>query len=311
MRCSMSWLAAAVVVALLCGLPAQSWADVCDRIAAKSPQAKEILAPSPTEIPGATSHVYKTVDGTDLKVFVFAPSNLTAAAPKAAVILFYGGGWLFGNPGQMAPRAQYFADRGAVAILADYRAYCRARTLITGQMADANAAVIWVRSHAADLGVDPHRIAAFGGSSGGHLAVSTAVFKTTLKTAAGKSVSSRPDLLVLFYPCVDETSEFEKQSSDAFGRHGKDVSPLFHIAAGLPPMVIFQGTKDPLYPSTKAFCAEARDKGDSCKFVEVAGADHGFFALPRQGPAYDIGLKGMDDYLTQAGYLPTLTEKQN
>ena len=159
--------------------------------------------------------------------------------------------------------------------------------------------------------MDPHRIAAFGGSSGGHLAVSTAVFKTSERMADGRTVSSRPDLLVLFYPCVDETSVFEKQSSDAFGGHGKDVSPLFHVTSGLPPMVIFQGTKDPLYPSTKAFCAEARAKGDSCKFVEIAGADHGFFALPRQGPAYDIGLKGMEQYLTEAGYLPAQTDKQD
>lgn len=310
MRHSMHWLSAAVVVAVLCGLPAMSRADVCDRIAAKSPQAKEILAPPPTEIPGAAAHVFKTVGGTDLKVFVFAPTGGTSG-PKPAVILFYGGGWLFGNPSLLVPRAKYFAGRGAVAILADYRAYCRARNLITDQMADANDAVIWVRSHAAELGVDPHRIAAFGGSSGGHLAVSTAVFKSTEKTATGKSVSSRPDLLVLFYPCVDETSEFEKQSSDAFGGHGKDVSPLFHVSSGLPPMVIFQGTKDPLYPSTKAFCAEARRKGDSCKFVEVAGADHGFFALPRQGPAYDVGLKGMDQYLTRAGYLSASSEKQD
>ncbi len=303
MRRSMHWLAAAVVAALLGGLPTLSRADVCDRIAAKSPQAKEILAPPPTEIAGAVSHVFKTVGETDLKVFVLAPPD-KMSTPRAAVVFFYGGGWLFGNPARLAPTAKYVAGRGAVAILADYRAFCRARNIITDQMADANDAVIWVRSHAAELGVDPHRIAAFGGSSGGHLAASTAVFKSSEKTTNGRRVSSRPDLLVLFYPCVDETSEFEKQSADAFGGHGRDVSPLFHVAAGLPPMVIFQGTKDPLYPSTKAFCAEARAKGDSCRFVEVPGADHGFFASTNPGPTYDIGLKGMDEYLTRAGYLP-------
>ncbi len=305
---SMHWLVAAVVASLLCCLPGLSRADVCDRIAEKSPQAKEILAPPPTEIPGTVSHVYKTVAGTDLKLFVIAPTGATRA-PKAAVVIFYGGGWLFGNPSLSVPLGQYIAGRGAVAILADYRAYCRARTVITDQMADANAAMIWVRSHAAELGVDPHRIAAFGGSSGGHLAASAAVFKSTATIANGKQLSSRPDLLVLFYPCVDETSPFEKQSADAFGGHGKDVSPLYHVTPGLPPTVIFQGTKDPLYPSTKAFCAEVRTMGGRCRFVEIEGADHGFFASTNPGPFRDIGLKGMDEYLTRAGYLPASVEK--
>ncbi len=168
-------------------------------------------------------------------------------------------------------------------------------------MEDAAAAVIWVRSHADELGVDPKRIAVSGGSSGGHLAVSTAVFPKSVRTKEGRLISSRPDLLVVFYPCLDLTSEFEKSSAEAFGDHGRDVSPLFHVAAGLPPTVLFQGTKDPLYPEGKAYCAEARRKGDICRFVEVENASHGFFARP--GPAYDEGLAGMDKVLADAGYL--------
>ena len=303
MNLSVRWLWAGLTAAMLLLQPAISRADACDSMAA-SPQGKGILEPARSEIDGATSHVFRKVDGISLSLFVFAPttSPTGGTALHPAVILFYGGGWLFGHPDQFAPQAQYLAKRGAVAILPDYRAYCRAHTLVTGQMDDAAAAVIWVRSHAAELGVDPKRIAVSGGSSGGHLAVSTAVFPQSAKTAGGGTISSKPDLLVLFYPCLDLTSEFEKSSADAFGGHGKDVSPLFHIGAGLPPTVIFQGTKDPLYPEGKAYCAKARRRGNACQFFEVKDAQHGFFVRP--GPAYDFGLAGMDEVLTKSGFLP-------
>jgi hypothetical protein len=50
-----------------------------------------------------------------------------------------------------------------------------------------------------------------------------------------RSVSSKPDLLVLFYPCVDETTPEEvSYGGDAIGTHGRDVSPLYHVSKGLP-----------------------------------------------------------------------------
>ena len=303
MNPSLRWLWAGLTAATLLLQPAISRADACDSMAA-SAQGKALLGPAASEMDGATSHVFRNVEGISLRLFVFAPttSPTRRTARRPAVILFYGGGWLFGHPDQFAPQAGYLAKRGAVAILPDYRAYCRAHTPVTGQMDDAAAAVIWVRSHAAELDVDPKRIAVSGGSSGGHLAVSTAVFAQSATTAGGATISSKPNLLVLFYPCLDLTSEFEKSSADAFGGHGKDVSPLYHIGAGLPPTVIFQGTKDPLYPEAKAYCAEARRRGDACRFVEVRDAQHGFFVRP--GPAYDFGLAGMDEVLTKSGYLP-------
>ncbi len=292
----------AAVILLLSIVPAVAQADACAD-AAKSPQGRALLGPAAPEIDGATAHLFRKVDGSELKLFVFAPAETSATRPaggRAAVLLFYGGGWLFGHPDQFAAQARHLAQRGAVAILPDYRAYCRSGTLVTGQMEDAASAVLWVRLHAAELGVDPKRVAVSGGSSGGHLAASTAVFPKTETTDAGSVVTSRPDLLVLFYPCLDLTSEFEKSSAEAFGDHGRDVSPLFHVIAGLPPTVLFQGTKDPLYPEGKAYCAEARQKGDVCRFVEVQGAAHGFFVRP--GAAQDEGVAGMDKVLADAGY---------
>jgi acetyl esterase/lipase len=170
------------------------------------------------------------------------------------------------------------------------------------EVADAKDAMRWVRGHARDLGVDPKRIAAFGGSSGGHLAISAAVFDE--KDKAG--VSSRPDLLVLFYPCLDLTSEFEQGSAKAIGKHGKDLSPLYHIRAGLPATYLFEGTKDPLFPENRQFCDQTQALGNVCKWAQYEGAPHGFFSAQMKPPSpyFETAQKAMDDALAAEGYLP-------
>src|SRR4051812_49739010 len=106
---------------------------------------------------------------------------------------------------------------GLVGASADYR--------LTGQgtgvkiadiVLDAKDAIRYVRSHAGELGVDPDRIAAAGGSAGGHLAAATAV-------GAGEkppgTLSGQAELLGVFnpppfYPSAREKVAFEKVTKD-------------------------------------------------------------------------------------------------
>jgi acetyl esterase/lipase len=61
-----------------------------------------------------------------------------------------------------------------VAMVADYRVKSRNNVTANKCVADAKSAIRWVREHASELGVDPNKIAAGGGSAGGHLAAATA-----------------------------------------------------------------------------------------------------------------------------------------
>lgn len=144
-------------------------------ISASNLAAQDDIAPQPTAIERAASHIYKSIDGIDLRLHVFAPPE-TKGAPRAAIVFFFGGGWVQGTVDQFVPQAKYLAQRGMVAIVADYRVGQRHKTTPFAAMADAKSAIRWVRSHAKELGVDPNRIAAAGGSSGGHIAASAAVF---------------------------------------------------------------------------------------------------------------------------------------
>jgi acetyl esterase len=283
-----------VLVALGTATPTHAAEDRCPNLAG-TPN----VAPSPASIGGAAPHTFRTIRGKPLRLHVFAQSESGKARP--AVVLFFGGGWMNGTVDQLAPVARHLAERGLVAILADYRTYCRDGADVADEVADANAALIWIRSNARKLGIDPRRIATLGGSSGGHLAASTALFATTRNR-----VSSRPDLLLLFYPCVDLTSEYELDySAKAIADHGRALSPIFHQRADLPPMTIFQGSEDPLYAENKRFCSEERQLGANCDWREFAGAGHGFFnpAGPAAAKWMEPAFAALDEVLRTSGYM--------
>ena len=58
---------------------------------------------------------------------------------------------------------------------------------------DAKAAIAWVRENAGRHGIDPNKIAASGGSAGGHLAACTG-------TISGFGSDERPNAMILFNP---------------------------------------------------------------------------------------------------------------
>jgi len=94
------------------------------------------------------------------------------AEPRPAVLVFHGGGLVYGQPLQDAEWAKDIAEQGYVTFLAGYRLF----DPVTGehawptQLDDARQAMRWVRAHADEFGVDPERVCAIGHSAGGQLA---------------------------------------------------------------------------------------------------------------------------------------------
>jgi len=255
-------------------------------------------APQAGAIDGAKAIVYKTAGPVELRLHVFKASG---RAPHAAIVFFFGGAWTQGDVAQFAPQAKHLAKRGMVAILADYRVRGRHGTTPFEAMADARSAIRWVRSHAAQLGVDPNRVVAAGGSSGGHLAVSAAVFDTFDEPGEDTTTSAKPNALVLFNPAVDTS-----RGGQLFGDRGRDASPLHHVRAGLPPTLILHGKADTTVPyaDVERYCAEAGALGNQCRLVGYDGATHGFFNQGRGEKWFRETLLEADRFLTTLGYLP-------
>jgi acetyl esterase/lipase len=252
----------------------------------------------PVKVDGAKAYVYKTAGANALRLHVF---DARGAAPHPAIVFFFGGGWTQGDVAQFAPQAKHLAQRGMVAILADYRVRSRHGTTPFEAMADAKSALRWVRSHASQLGVDPNKVVAAGGSSGGHIALSAAVFDTFDEPGEDTTVSAKPNALVLFNPAVDTS-----RGGALFGDRGRDASPLHHVRAGLPPTLILHGKADMTVPyaDVERYCAEATALGNQCRLVGYDGATHGFFNPGRGEKWYRETLLEADRFLTTLGYLP-------
>jgi acetyl esterase len=264
----------------------------------------------PTTVDGATAHAYKSIGKEQLLLHVFKSDSPGALDRRPAIVFFFGGGWMQGPVTQFAPQARHLAQRGMVAIVADYRVFRRHGTYPFQAMADAKSALRWVRAHSAQLGIDPNRIAAAGGSSGGHIALSAAVFDTFDEVGEDETVSSRPNALVLFNPVVDTTPV---QLREGFGDRGREASPLHHVGADLPPTLILHGKSDTTVPyaDVDRFCAEAKARGNHCQLVGYEAATHGFFNPQNaDGKWYRETLLEADRFLTKIGYLrePTPTQ---
>ena len=267
--------------------------------------AQQAAVPAqPLTIEGATSHVYKSIGGADLRLHVFSPPNQSASGTRPAIVIFFGGGWLGGMVERVVPQARYFAQRGMVAIVADYRVYGRHKTSPVEAVTDAKSAVRWIRSHSRELAIDPNRIAAAGMSAGGHIALSAAMFQRFDEPGEDRQVSSRPNALVLFNPAVDTTSEGLRRH---FGERVTEVSPLHHLGSSLPPTIILHGKLDTIapYADVERFCTQAKSRGLPCELVGYEGVAHGFFHPEKdpQGKLYRETLLEADRFLTKIGYL--------
>jgi len=261
------------------------------------------VSPQPVTVDGATAHVYKTIRDVELRLHVFEPNRSDDPAPRPAIVFFFGGGWRQGPVSQFAPQAKHLAARGMVAIVADYRVFGRHGTSPFEAMSDAKSAIRWVRSHAAQLGVDPNRIAAAGGSSGGHIAASAAVLDSFDEVSESSAVSSNPNLLILFNPALDTTGA---KLVEGFGSRGREASASHHLHAGLPPTLILHGKSDTTVPyaEVERYCTEATALGNVCQLVGYEGAAHGFFNPPNaDGKWFRETLLEADRFLTQRGYL--------
>lgn len=264
---------------------------------------------------GAREEVYQKIDDVELKMFIFTPKDHVATDRRAAAVFFFGGGWRSGSPSQFAEHCRYLASRGMVAMTADYRVSSRHGTKAIDCVEDGKSAVRWVRANADRLGIDPQRIAAGGGSAGGHVAACTGVVPGLESAEGDSTISSVPNALILFNPAlvlaeVDGKDPFDNERMASLrGRVGDDpkkISPLHHVSAGDPPTIIFHGTGDTTvaYWTAERFAEAMRDAENRCELVGLDGAGHGFFNHGRgDGSAYRETVRRMDEFLQSLGFL--------
>jgi acetyl esterase len=236
----------------------------------------------PLKIVDATSVVYKTIGETTLFLYVFNPKDHQQSDKRPAAVFFFGGGWNGGTPTHFEHHCRYLSSRGMVAMVADYRVKSRQGTTPKECVMDGKSAIRWIRSNAMKLGVDPNRIAAGGGSAGGHVAAATGTVKGMEQPEEDTSISSQPNALLLFNPVYDNSPKGYGYSrvKDVFPQ----ISPMHNIKKETPPTIVFLGTKDSLIPvaTAKEYKKRMETVGRRCDLHLYDGQPHGFFNYGNQ-----------------------------
>lgn len=258
--------------------------------------------------PVGKAYVYKKVDGRQLKLYVVTPPDWKASDKWPAIVFFHGGSWVGGPLGQFNDHSRYLATRGMVAVQVDYRLTKGGPPTVCCY--DAKSAMRWVRSHAAELGIDPDRIASAGGSAGGHLAALVGMIDGMDDPADDKSVSAKSNAMVLFNPVFDNGPG--GWGYERVGERYKEFSPFHNVSADDPPAIVFLGSEDKLIPvkTVQNFQAAMEKAGVRCEAVIFEGQGHGFFNRAKAGGRYYYeSLLAADKFLASLGWLsgpPTL-----
>jgi acetyl esterase/lipase len=232
--------------------------------------------------------VYGTAAGEELKLDLAKPKG--SAAPRPGIVWIHGGAWRGGNKGEFEGALRQSAAAGYVAISINYRLV--PKFIFPAQVEDSKCAVRWFRANAAELGLDPDRIGAVGSSAGAHLAMMLGAMGSEdgLEGDGGSAgTSSRVRAVVSFAGPTDLAQQFpiasNKLVQDFIGGEQSEkqdaarrASPITYVNSGDPPMLLIQGTRDPLVPHAQAIAmAEALTKVGVPGRVELMlGEGHGW-----------------------------------
>jgi acetyl esterase len=217
-------------------------------------------------------------EGRSLSVDVFVPEG---ELPRAALLVIPGGGWT-PSERQEGDLPLIFAQQGFVVFVPEYTPAGEA--IHPTQLQELQSAVIWVRSHAAEYGVDPARVAAMGGSAGGHLAA-------MLATAGEGPLNqgSRVRAAVSWSGPMDQTllvaTEFREETFTRFlgcstpescEEAARDASPIYHLDPTDAPLFLAHSLEDRVPLAQAEVMAEALGGvGVPHEVLDVPGAGHG------------------------------------
>lgn len=257
--------------------------------------------------------VYKTIDTFKLMVDIFYTNQSIERENNTAIVFFHGGGWAYGSPSEFFTTCERYAKMGIITFSVDYRLSIengvtphKTISPIESVM-DAKSAMRWVRENAEKFHIDRNKIVAAGQSSGGHLALCTAMIGDYNENSDNLNISSRPDAILLFSSCVNAVEGW----CDRLLANRRDkiwsISPAHNIKPGLPPMIEFHGIDDEQVPkwTVQFFETELKKEGNYFELHMYEGRKH---YLGDGNPMYsryfdDEILKIADDFLRKHNLL--------
>lgn len=169
---------------------------------------------------------------------VYQPDQ--AKKTGAAVVVFPGGGYtILAMDLEGTEVCEWLNSIGVTGVLVKYRVPARkGMPRYAAPLQDAQRALGLVRTHAAEWGIDPHRVGVLGFSAGAHLSAALSNnYESRVYPAldAADQANCRPDFAVLVYP----GGLTQRETADKLG---PEVTP----SAKTPPTFLVQAEDDPV-----------------------------------------------------------------
>jgi dipeptidyl aminopeptidase/acylaminoacyl peptidase len=255
--------------------------------------ASVIRRPSPTTvdpryISQAHAITFPSAEGLDVHALYYPPVNGDFSAPageKPPLIVQVHGGPTGKASSSFSLANQFWTSRGFAIVDVDYggsAGYGRAyRQRLNGKwgIVDVEDVIAAVKFLAGQGRVDANRVAIHGGSAGGFTVLAALAQSDVF--GAGASFYGVADLGAL----ARDTHKFESRYLDnlvgpypAAKALYDERSPLNHLDGFASPLIIFQGSEDPIVPPNQAHMIldALRKRQQPVAYLEFAGESHGF-----------------------------------
>lgn len=255
---------------------------------------------------------FASVAGTDLALDLYLPES---GKPTGLLVWVHGGAWRAGS--RASVEVQGLTARGWAIASVDYRLSTVAR--FPAQVHDIKAAIRFLRAHAGEYGYPAGRFVVGGSSAGAHLAALVGVSNRNAElegtVGADAASSSEVQAILSLYGASNLTTILGQSTPhglnvrvpalelllgatpEASPELARQASPVFHVDASDPPLLLLHGDQDNQMPINQSHeLAGAYEKLKlPVRFVVVHGAGHG-------GPAFtsDEQLGLIDTFLRQS-----------
>lgn len=206
---------------------------------------------------------------------------------RPAVLFIHGGGFKAGDKAEFrsASVSADLARAGYIVVSCNYLLSSKeAPGVWPKNVSDCRNAVRWLRRNAEALSVDPSRIAVAGGSAGGYLALMVGLSEDKVEFGgdATAEVSAKVSAVIDMYGVTDSKHHGKETLVNAGPDAVRQFSPMTHVRAGNPPVLVLHGSADPTVPlkeSEDLIQALAAAKVDY-EFVVIKDAVHTFDLHP-------------------------------